>query len=325
MTTRRNAMRAAAALGLGGGPVRRAAAAGTWPDRPLRWVVGYPAGGPTDHFARLIGGAMAAALGQPVLVDPRPGAGGIIATEAVLRAPADGHTLLSADNGMLVFSPALYARLPYDPDRDLAPIGLIGRFALLLAVRRESPFGSFAELRAAAHTRQVAFGSAGVGSPHHLVLELLKQRSGIEIIDVPFRGMPGVLPELLAGRVDAAISDITSALPALRAGDLRALMVLEESRSALLPEVPTAREAGQDVVARAWQGLCVAQATPAAIRTRLGGLLRDALATEPVAAGLRGLGAETIGGDAAEFAALLRQDSATWRPLIRSLGIHVNP
>lgn len=321
---RRDVIRAAGALALGAAPPWAVGAQMIWPQRPLRWVVGYPPGGPSDAFARLIGRAMMEHIGQPVVVDSRPGASGIIATEAMLRLPADGHTLLTTDNAMLVYNPALYSRLPFDPDRDLARVGLIGRFAFFVIVRRDSPFRSFAELHAAGRRAPVAFGSPGIASPHHLAMELLKRRSGFETLDVPYRGMPAVLPELLAGRVDAAVADITSAIPALRSGDARALLVLKETRSGMYPGIPTARELGHDVVADGWQGVCVSKATPEELLDRLAAAMRHAVATPSVAEELHGLGADVVGGDSREFDAVVRADIAVWRPLIRELGLRVD-
>jgi tripartite-type tricarboxylate transporter receptor subunit TctC len=150
---RRDVICAAPMLGAASLLPRATHAEAHWPSRPIRWVVGYPPGGPMDRFARLIGAAMAEELGHPMMVENRPGAGAIVATKAVLQAPADGHTLLMADNGMLVSNPALYRHLPFDPDRDLVRLGLIGRFALFLIVRRDSPFVGFADLAAAGGPR----------------------------------------------------------------------------------------------------------------------------------------------------------------------------
>jgi tripartite-type tricarboxylate transporter receptor subunit TctC len=319
---RRDVVRAARTLCLTALAPPALGAQATWPSRPMRWVVGYPAGGPMDTFARLIGGALGDRLGQPVVVDSRPGAGAIVATETVLRAPADGHTLLTADNGMLVYNPALYARLPFDPDRDLVRVGLIGRFALFLVVRNGSPFGSFAEFQAAARDAQLAFGSPGVASPHHLAMEVLKRHGGFEVLHVPYRGMPALLQELLAGRVEVAIGDIVSVAPALRSGDVRALAALQATRSALFPEVPAVRELGYpEITAGGWLGVCVANGTPGEIVARLAAAIQEAVAAEPVAEELRRRGAEMAGAGPQAFDALVQAEAATWRPLIRELGL----
>lgn len=319
---RRDVIRAAPALGAAAFAQRPGQAQTRWPGRPIRWVVGYPAGGAMDVLARLIGGAMADELGQPVVVDNRPGAAAIVATEAVLRAPADGHTLLTADNGMLVYNPALYERLPFDPARDLTGVGLIGRFALFLIVRGASRFASFADLRAEAARAQLAFGSPGVATPHHLAMELLKRHAGFDVLHVPYRSLAAVLPEMLAGRVDVAIGDVVGAAAALRSGDIRALAVLQPTHSALFPDVPTVSELGhRHVVTSAWQGVCVARGTPEDVVERLTASMQRAIAVEPVAGQLRDLGAEMAGAGPRDFDAMVRTEAATWRPLIRELGV----
>jgi len=317
-------MLAMPAIAAGARPARGAADDGArWPQRTVSWVVGYPAGGPSDAYARLIGPALAGDVRQKVVIENRSGASAIIATESVLRAPADGHTLLTADNGMMVFSPAMYGSLPFDPDTDLAKVSLLVRGAFFLLVRADGP-RDFAALQAAARRRPPVFGSAGVSSPHHLAMHLLKRASGLDALDVPHRGIPMVMAELLAGRVDVTVADITSALPTLRTGETRALLVLQETRSALFPDVPTAREAGHDVVATGWQGVCVARGTPAPIVARLDAAIRTAVARPEVTARLRELGTEIAADGPEAFEAFARAENTRWRPLIRELGIRLD-
>jgi len=315
--------RAAAPAGAGTGAGTGAA---PWPERPLRWLVGYPPGGASDVFARLIAARMGPLLGQPVLVENRPGGGAVLASEIVARAAPDGHTLLHVDNGVLVYNPALYARLPLDPDRDLAGIGFIGRFPLFLVVRADHPSADLAGFVAAARARPPTYGSPAVASPHHLAMELLRRRAGgFPATHVPYRGGPAAMQDLLAGSLDCVVIDAASGIPAIRDGAVRALVVMGEARSAAAPDVPTAVELGHDgAVAQGWQGMSVPAATPAATVARLNGVLAAAVASEEVSGRMRPLGIEAASPSPAEFAAFVAAESARWRPLIRELGIRLD-
>lgn len=318
MLTRR--MIGLAALALPG--VARAQA---FPDRQLRWIVPYGAGGPTDTFARLIGRQMQARLGQNVLVDNRPGGGGVLATETVLQQPADGHTLLLVDNGMVIYSPALYARLPFNPDTALTGVGLIARFPLLLIVRNENPIRDWPQFLAAARSRAPTFGSGAVASPQHLAMEYLARRARFEATHVPYRNSPAALQDMIAGSVDCMLTDSASAIGAVRGGQARALAVMTPARLPALPDVPTFRELGVEVdPAYAWMAMSVAAATPAPIVARLNAVLTESIASDEVMQIIRNLSAEAVPGDAAAFNAQIRAESALWRPLIRELGIRLD-
>ncbi|MGG5817578.1 Bug family tripartite tricarboxylate transporter substrate binding protein [Falsiroseomonas sp. HW251] len=294
-------------------------------ERQIRWIVPYGAGGPTDTFARLIGRQMQARLGQAVLVDNRPGGGGVLATETLLQQPADGHTLLLVDNGMVVYSPALYARLPYDPDRQLTGVGLIARFPLILIVRNESPIRDWAQFLAAARAKAPTFGSGAVASPQHLGMEYLARRARFDAMHVPYRASPAAVQDLVAGQIDCMLTDSATSMGAIRQGQARALAVLTPARLPALPDVPTFRELGVDIdPAYAWMALCVAAATPAPMVARLNAVLNEAIATEEVMQVVRNLSAEPVPGDAAAFNAQISAESALWRPLIRELGIKLD-
>lgn len=309
------------AFGLAAG---QALAQPAWPERPLRLVVGYPAGGPSDVFARLVAGQMAPRLGQPMVVENRPGGGAVLASETVARAPADGHVLMHVDNGILVYNPALYARLPYDPDRDFAGVGFIGRFPLYIVCRADAPWADFAALLAASRSRAPTYGSPAVASPHHLAMELVKRRSGLAAEHVPYRGGQAAMQDLLGGSVDLVMIDTATGLPFIREGRVRALGVLTASRTAEAPAVPTLRELGQDAVAFGWQGLSAPRGTPAPVIARLNAELVRAMASDELQARTRGLGIQTTDWDAARFDAFVREENATWRPLIRELGIRLD-
>jgi len=318
MITRRSL--ALAALALPG-----TARAQAFPERTLRWIVPYGAGGPTDTFARLLGRHMTPRLGQSVVVDNRPGGGGVLATELVLQQPADGPTLLLVDNGMVVYGPALYSRLPYNPDTALTGVGLIARFPIMLILRNENPIRDWAGFLAAARSRPPTYGSGAVASPQHLAMEYLSRRARFDATHVPYRNSPAALQDMIAGAVDCMLTDSASATPAIRQGQARALAVMTPQRLPALPDVPTFRELGVEVdPAYAWMAMCVAAATPAPVVARLNEALNAAIATEEVAQVIRNLSAEAVPGDAAAFNAQIRAESALWRPLIRDLGIRLD-
>ncbi len=296
-----------------------------FPDRPIRWIVGYPPGGASDAFARLIGAHMAARLGQPVVVENRPGGGAVVAAEAVARAPADGYTLMHVDNGILVYNPALYARLPYDPDRDFTGVGFIGRFPLFIVVRPDDRVRDFAGLVAASKTRAPNYGSPAVASPHHLAMEMVKRRTGLDATHVPYRGGPAAMQDLLGGNVDIVCIDCATGIPFIRDNRVRALCVFSEARSPRAPDVPTLRELGfGDAVAYGWQGMSVPAATPAPVIGTLHGALLAGIGADDVQARFRDLGIENAPLSPAEFQAFVRGENALWRPLIRELGIRLD-
>ena len=321
MVGRRDFVAGMGALALGGS---QAQAQPAWPERPFRWFVGYPPGGPSDIFARLIAGQMGPRLGQDVVVENRPGGGAVLASEAASRSPADGYTWLHVDNGILVYNPALYARLPYDPDRDLTGVGFIGRFPLYIVVRPNSTATDFAGLVAASRARAITYGSPAVASPHHLAMELVKRRSGLAAEHVPYRGGPAAMQDLLAGNVDAVMIDTATGTPFIRDGRVRALCVLSEARSALFPDVPTLRELGHDAVAYGWQGMSVPTGTPAPVIARLAEEMVRAMQSDVLAGRLRDLGIEYQPWTPAQFGAFVAAENALWRPLIRDLGIRLD-
>jgi tripartite-type tricarboxylate transporter receptor subunit TctC len=313
------------AIGLAALAMPGIARAQTFPDRTIRWIVPYGAGGPTDTFARLIGRQMQAKLGQSVVVDNRPGGGGVLATETVLQQPADGHTLLLVDNGMVIYSPVLYARLPYNPDTQLTGVGMIARFPLILIVRAESPIRSWEQFLAAARAKAPTFGSGAVASPQHLAMEYLARRARFDATHVPYRNSPAAVQDLVAGQIDCMLTDSASSMGPIRQGQARALAVMTPARLPALPDVPTFRELGVEVdPAYAWMAMSIAAATPPGIVARLNTVLNEAIATDEVMQIIRNLSAEPVPGDAAAFNATIRAESALWRPLIRELGIKLD-
>ena len=322
MVGRRGVVAGLGALTLGARVAHGQAA--TWPERPIRWLVGYPPGGPSDTFARLIAAQMGPRLGQNVVVENRPGGGAVLASEAVARSAADGYTWLHVDNGILVYNPALYARLPYDPDRDLTGVGFIGRFPLYLVVRPNHPAADFAGFVVASRTRAPTYGSPAVASPHHLAMELVKRRTGLAAEHVPYRGGPAAMLDLLAGNLDCVVIDTATGTPFIRDGRVRALCVMSDSRSALFPAVPTLRDLGHDAVAYGWQGMSVPAGTPAPVVAKLAEEMIRAMQSEELGRRLRDLGIEYQPWSPAEFNAFVGRENALWRPLIRDLGIRLD-
>ena len=312
------------ALALGTGLVAGAHAQ-TFPDRTIRWMVGYPPGGASDAFARLIGGQMATRLGQNVVIENRPGGGAVVASEAVVRSPADGHTWMHVDNGILVYNPALYSRLPINPDIDFTGVGFIGRFPLYLVVRADSPWRSFADYQVAARTRAPNYGTPAVASPHHLAMEMVKRRTNLDATHVPFRGGPASMQDLLGGNIESVVIDTATGMPFIADGRVRALCVMSEARSAQAPQVPTLRELGfPEAVAYGWQGMSVTAATPAPIIARLSAEMITAIQSPEISSRMATLGIEYRPWSPAEFNAFVAAENAVWRPLIRELGIRLD-
>jgi tripartite-type tricarboxylate transporter receptor subunit TctC len=311
--------------GLGAAGLAGTARAQAFPDRPLRWIVGYPPGGASDTFARLIGAHIGTRLGQNVVVENRPGGGAVVASEAAARSAPDGYTLLHVDNGILVYNPALYGRLPYDPDKDLQGVGFIGRFPLFLVVRPDNPVKDFAGFVSQSKTRAPNYGSPAVASPHHLAMEMVKRRTGLEATHVPYRGGPAAMQDLLAGNVESVVIDCASGIPFITTGKVKTLCVFSEARSPRAPDVPTLRELGHaGAIAYGWQGMSVPAATPAPVVARLAEALKAGVGADDVQARFRDLGIESAPWSPTEFADFVRRENAEWRPLIRELGIRLD-
>jgi tripartite-type tricarboxylate transporter receptor subunit TctC len=295
-----------------------------WPNRSLRWIVPYAAGGGSDFLARTLAAAVGNALGQTIAVENRGGGATIPATEMAARAAPDGYTLLSADLTALVITPAMARRLPYDPIRDFRPVAPIARFPYVLLVHPDVPARSAAELIALARARPntLNFAHAGTGTPNHLGTERLIRATGIQVTQVSYRGGAPAVTDLVAGVVQASVSDYASAAPAIQGGRVRAVGVPAAQRLDLLPDVPTLAEqgiTGADVYS--WQGVVVPAGTPDAIVVRLQAELERTLRTPEIAQRLRSVSLEPFPGSSAELRDLIASETAIWGPLIRELGI----
>ena len=310
--TKRTLMRATAgALLLLAAPLSMAQA---WPARPIRLVVPFPPGGLIDNMARLVGSRLSQELGQPVVIDNKPGAGGNVGAAEVARAPADGYTLLMASPALTI-SPAIYKNLPYQPSQ-LAPVALLGRVPNVLLVNPASGIGKVQDLvgRAKAKPGQLNYASNGNGTSLHLSAELFKRRSETFITHVPYRGAAAAITALLSGEVDMMFDNLPSAIGQIQAGKLRALAVTTAQRSTALPDVPTLAEAGMEGFnVSAWFGVAAPAGLPAPVATRLADALQKVVQQPEVAAAMQRQGADPTFMDAASAAAALNADAAQWK------------
>ena len=310
--TKRTLMRATAgALLLLAAPLSMAQA---WPARPIRLVVPFPPGGLIDNMARLVGSRLSQELGQPVVIDNKPGAGGNVGAAEVARAPADGYTLLMASPALTI-SPAVYKNLPYQPSQ-LAPVALLGRVPNVLLVNPASGIGKVQDLvsRAKAKPGQLNYASNGNGTSLHLSAELFKRRSETFITHVPYRGAAAAITALLSGEVDMMFDNLPSAIGQIQAGKLRALAVTTAQRSTALPDVPTLAEAGMDGFnVSAWFGVAAPAGLPAPVATRLADALQKVVQQPEVAAAMQRQGADPAFMDAASATAALNADAAQWK------------
>jgi len=303
-----------------------ASLAQAYPSKPIRWILGYPPGGGTEFIARTVANPLSAQLGQPLVIENRPGAAAILGAKAAADSPPDGYTLFMADNGTFVFHTGIYKNLPYDPNRDFIPVGMIVRGYMLLLTGPNGP-KTLAELVAAAKAQPGKLNNAsnGSGTAHHLAAELLKQRAGIDVLNVPFKGTAAVMQEIMSERVAMGFADISAARGALAGGKVRPLAVASKKRLASLPEVPTFEESGfADFEVHFWQGIAVPAGTPRDIVTRLSSELQKALNTPEVRKRLTDVGMEVLPGTSEQMTQMMRADQAFWVPLIKKLGITVD-
>ncbi|MGG5809097.1 tripartite tricarboxylate transporter substrate binding protein [Falsiroseomonas sp. CW058] len=297
-----------------------------WPDRPLRMVVPWAAGGGSDTLARLLAVPMGQGLGQPVVVENRAGAGAVIGSEAVMRAAPDGTTLLLGDTPLATV-PAVQAAagrpVPFEAARDFTAICALAEAPGLLTVQGASPFRGMADLLAAARANPSAinFASAGTASSTHLMLELLQMRSGVRMTHVPYRGAAPAVQDVLNGTVQATFMALATAAPLVASGQVRVLGVAGEARMPALPDVPTMREQGIDLVAGFWWGLLGPAGIPEPVVARLGAAANEAMDAEAVAARLPALGLQRLRLGPAAFRDLLARETTRWREVVQAAGI----
>lgn len=296
-------------------------------DKPIEWVVGYAAGGGSDVVARTVAEAMAASLARSIIVNNKPGAATNIAADYVAKSRDAGNVLFTADFATLAANQALFAKLPYDAAKDFKPVGLLARFPLLLVAGPGTPAQDWAGFVAwaKAQPQGVNYASAGPGSPHHLAGELLRERSGLTMQHVPYRGAAPALQDLLGGQVPVGMIDTAAAQPHLASGRLRVLGVASRSRLKSMPGVPTLAEQGlKDFEAFAWQGLVVPAGTSDATTTKFSQALQVALGSASVKSRFESLGVEPMPGSADEMARFARAERERWGRVIRSNGIRLD-
>jgi len=300
----------------------RMARAQDYPARPVRIILGFPPGGPSDLLARLMGQWLSDRLGQPFIVESRPGASGNIAAEAVIRAPADGHTLLLVVPGNAT-SDALFDKLNFNFIRDTAPVAAISHGPLVMAVNPALPVQTVPEFIAYAKEKpgQVNFASPGNGAVIHLCGELLKMMTGVTMVHVPYRGMAPALTDLIAGQVQMMFADTPSSIEHIKAGKLRALAVTSTVRSEILPEAPTVSEFLPGFEAGNWFGIAAPRDTPLAIIDKLNKEINVALADPMVKARLSVLGAAPFAGSPADFGKFIAAEAEKWTKVIRTAGV----
>ena len=300
-----------------------AALAQSWPSKPVRWVVAYPAGGGSDFLARQLAPQLGKQLGQTIVIDNRPGAAGMIGTDNAAKSPPDGYTIVTGDNGAMVFHTAMYKNVPYDP-QDLAPIGFMARFPLILAVNPNAGFTSAKQLidELKKNPGKYSYASPGVGSPHHLAMELLKDRTNTFVVHVPYRGTAMAVQDVIGGQVPMMVLDTAAGLPQIKSGKVKALAVMSLKRIPALPDVPTLDELGrayglQGFDVSAWQGLFVPKGTPADIVTRLSSEMNKAINTPDVRARLEDFGLEVVPSDGPALGAFVKKETTFWHALIK--------
>lgn len=310
-------------LALASGLLASAAVAQTYPDKPVKFVVPYPPGGGTDVIARIVQPRMQALLGQPIVIDNRGGAGGSVGTDVVAKAPADGYTVLFTLNSHTV-NPAIYAKLPFDTQKDFEPVGMVASLPQILAVNPAFAANTVAELIAQAKAKPdgLSYASVGVGSPGHLAGELFNLRAGIKTVHVPYRGGGPAVTDVMGGQVPLLWVSIPAAAQFVKTGKLKALAVSTLKRSAAFPDVPTMQEAGvADFEVDSWYAMFVPARTPKAVIDRLNAVLNQVLREPEIREKLLAQGSEGVGGTPEQLARAVTAELPKWAKLAKDANI----
>jgi tripartite-type tricarboxylate transporter receptor subunit TctC len=295
----------------------------SYPSKPVKVVVGYAAGGAVDVVARTIGQSLSASMGQPFVVENKPGAGTNIAVKSVIAAEADGHTLLMAANA-LAANMSLYQPVPFDAEKELVAVSMIGRVPVVIAVNPNVPYANIKQLIEAAKGKpnSIAYGSPGNGSTPHMAIELFARAAGIDLQHIPYRGGAPAITDTIGGQVPLVAINALEALPQVRSGRLKVLAVLSPNRSANFPEVPTIAESGfPGFEASVWYGLVAPAATPKPIVARLHAEVQKTLQTKEVRERMTGVGGEVVPGSAEMFANLIHAERVRYEKLVREANI----
>jgi tripartite-type tricarboxylate transporter receptor subunit TctC len=293
-----------------------------YPTKPIRIIVGFAAGGGNDIIARVFGQKLSESLGQPVIVENKPGGGAIVATEYVAKSPPDGYTLLMSASGISI-NPAVYAKLPYDAVNDFVAVSELGSFPLIMIVNASSPIKSVAELVAYAKANPDKMNYASSSASFQLVTELFKQKTGAPMQVIPYKSANESVLAVISGQVTTTIADAGPVTGQVKSGTARALAVAAPKRMEDLPDVPTLKEAGVDVDAVLWSGIFVPKATPPEIVRKIEGELMRIARLPDVVARLKPLGIDTIGNSSEEFTKILADDIARWGEVARAADIKI--
>lgn len=305
--------------------VVHAAAAQTYPTKPIRFVVPQPPGGGADIVGRIVALKLQEALGQQVIVDNRSGAGGIVGTELVARAPPDGYTLLLGYTGVLTINPSLHKQLPYHPLEDFAPISVAAASPLILAVSPVLRINTVAELISMARARPapMTYGSPGNGSLHHLATEWLKSATGIQLVHVPYKGFNS-FNAVIAGEVGMAFVSVVGGLPHARAGRVKVIAITSKARSPLLPDVPPLADTVPGFEAANWFGVLAPRGTPDGVVSKLAQAIARAMQADDVKRRFVKDGADAIGSTSTAFAELIRVETKRWAEVVRVSGARID-
>jgi tripartite-type tricarboxylate transporter receptor subunit TctC len=297
----------------------------SYPNRPIRLIVTVPPGGAADFIARLVGGKLADSMGQPVLVENRGGAGGTIATDAVAKAAPDGYTLLQNSITTHGVGPHLYAKLPYDPVKDFAPVSGLAVLPLIMAVNSDLPSKSVQELIQYSKNNSLNFASSGNGGAPHMAAELFKSVTGAPITHVPYKGSGPAVADLIGGRVQIMFDAAPSLIQHVRSGKLRVLAAASPQRNRLLPDVPTFAELGHPKIAVSlWYGLLAPAGTPRPVIDKLNREVLRALESPDVRDKLIAQGAEPMPGTPEAFASFMQEEMAKWAPVVKQAGVKLD-
>lgn len=298
-----------------------------WPAKPIRFIVPFPAGGATDVLTRTVAPKLAEALGQQVVVDNRAGAGGMIGVDLAAKAPPDGYTLVLSTVGPVAINPSLYAKMPFDPVKDLAPVTLAGDIFNVLIVHPTLPAQSVKALVALARARpgQLNYGSSGIGAADHLSAELFQSMTKTKMVHVPYKGGPLAIVDLLSGNLQLMFSTVPTAIGLVKAGKVNAVAITNSKRYPLMPELPTVAEAGiPGFAVNNWCGVFVAGATPPETIARLNTELTKVLALPEVKKRLLDSGVDAVSNTPQQFAAYVREETAKWAAVVKSANVKVD-
>lgn len=297
-----------------------------YPDHPIRIIVPAAAGSVADVFVRRLSDHMSRTVGQPIVVDNRAGANGFIGAEAAARAKPDGYTLVYGAINVLAINPALFSQMPYDPVRDFAPVSLMARGYPILIVNPSLPVKTVSEFIEYARARpgKVTYGSPGVGSVQHVATELLEQLTGVDLVHVPYKNQPQVMTDLIGGQLDAAVEYPSVAVPQIKAGKVRALVIVGPKRKPAIPDVPTAPEVGLPAFqAAGWAGFLVPTGTPREIVEKLNNAIIAALAQPQFLEWIAGNGTEAVPSTPEEFASYIKAETAKWSKVVKDAKVKV--